>query len=81
MGGACLPRAPPLAARRHVTRRRLPARWTLEAKMAAELVEAKVSERRRCQRLGEAGPGGSGLRALRRPLPARSRRRAVRFCG
>lgn len=49
--------------------------------MAAELVEAKVSERRRCQRLGEAGPGGSGLRALRRPLPARSRRRAVRFCG
>lgn len=65
----------------HVTRRRLPARWTLEAKMAAELVEAKVSERRRCQRLGEAGPGGSGLRALRRPLPARSRRRAVRFCG
>lgn len=45
--------------------------------MAAELVEAKVSERRRRRRHGETGPGGSGPRAERRLLPARNGRRAV----
>lgn len=53
------PRGPsPAVAGRHVTRRRLPARWTLEAKMAAELVEAKVSEL--CPPPHRRGPGRPG---------------------
>lgn len=52
----------PLVAGGHVTRRwGLPARGTLVAKMAAELVEAKVSERRR-RRPGRAAEGARARR-------------------
>lgn len=52
----------PLVAAGHVTRRwGLPARGTLVAKMAAELVEAKVSEWRR-RRPGRAAEGAEARR-------------------